>query len=361
MKKLFLTLVLGLLATFSFAGNILTESFEYGNHDLQTPIGWSCADNSWLCGYLEKDHNLKPHTGNWYAFTTGNESWMFMPMYLIPEMQYRFSIWAVSDGSYSLSFWAGSAPSSESMTVQFFSESICTDEYNKASAYVESIPEGCNYIGICAIMLQGDSYLSIDDVEIDMVQQYNFEAEAITGDTTMYPGTQAVFHYFVHNTGYDPVDITLHPSNEFFTDFSSYVNGVSGSTFATQPDETVRVTTYATLRPEVQPGTMAWLDIMMTIPCNCNTAMVTFWVTPLDLTQTPENNALNINVFPNPATDHVSIEVEGLQRVSVVDLQGRVIMTGIQSGLDISALEKGLYILSIETKQGILKRSFVKR
>ena len=121
------------MATCSFAGSILIEGFEYANHDLETPIGWICDDNSWLCGYLEKDHNRVPHTGNWYAFAEGDESWMFMPMYLIPSMQYRFTTWAISDGQYSLSLWAGSAPNREAMTQQFHSETINSSQYTKIS------------------------------------------------------------------------------------------------------------------------------------------------------------------------------------------------------------------------------------
>ena len=224
----------------------------------------------------------------------------------------------------------------------------------------KTIPSGCDYIGIHAVGQQGD-YLTIDDVEIDMVQQYDFSAEPITGDTVMYPGTQAIFHYLVHNIGYDPVDITMHPSNEFFTDFSFYVNGVSGMTFSTQPDETIEVTAYATLRPEVEPGTVAWLDILMTIPCNCNTAMVTFWVTPLDITQTDENNALEITVYPNPATDFVMVETEELQYVEILDMTGkalnRVTAEGHSIRLDVSGLKAGVYFISAKTRS---TSSFVK-
>ena len=350
MKKLLFTLLVSLITTSAFAGNILIESFEYANHDFEPPIGWICDDNSWLCGYLEKDHNRTPHTGNWYAFTDSDEAWMFMPMYLIPTMQYRFSTWTITDGQYSLSFWAGSAPDPESMTQQFNSEAINCQQYTKVSAYVEEITEGYEYIGICATKLQSGSFLTIDDIEVDMVEQYTFEAQAITGDTAMYPGTQAVFRFIIHNTGYDPVDVTVHPSNEYFTDFSFYSNGVSATTFPTQPDETVRVTVYATLRPEIEPGTVAWLDINMTIPCNCNTALVTFWVTPLDITQLGENSTLDINVFPNPTTDYVTIEADDLEQVTLMDITGKALSSVAAKGnsicLDVSGLKSGVYFIS---------------
>ena len=83
MKNLLLTLTLALITSFTFADSILLEGFEYANHDLEKPIGWTCDDDSWLCGYLEKDHNRMPHTGNWYAFSNTEDSWMYMPLYLL--------------------------------------------------------------------------------------------------------------------------------------------------------------------------------------------------------------------------------------------------------------------------------------
>ena len=198
-----------------------------------------------------------------------------------------------------------------------------------------------------------------------MVEQYSFEAEPITGDTTLYPGTQATFRFLVHNTGYDPVDVTAHPSNEYFTDFSCYVNGVSGMTFPTQPDETIEVTTYATLRPEIEPGTVAWLDILMTIPCGCNTAMVTFWVTPLDPTGITEDNTPSISVFPNPATDFVTIEAEDLQQVTLFDMAGRMLKRisaqGDRQQLDLRELSAGTYFIMVTTENGMKKHTIIRR
>ena len=349
------------MATTSFAGSILIEGFEYANHDLEKPIGWTCDDNSWLCGYLEKDHNRIPHTGNWYAFSNAEDSWMFMPMYLIETMKYRFTLWAITDGSFQFEIWAGSAPDPDNMHTQFSSTTIASDIYEKVTVYVETIPPDCQYFGFRAIANNRDSYLTIDDIEIDMVEQYQFEAEPITGDTVMYPGTQAIFHFLIHNTGYDPVDVTVTPSNEYFTDFSFYSDGISGTTFATQPDETIEVTAYTTLRPEVQPGTVAWLDIQMTIPCNCNTAMVTFWVTPLDITGVSEDNGSDINIFPNPASDFITIEAKDLQQVTLMNLKGKTLNSQAAKGnsirLDVSGLNTGVYIISAKTRS---TSSFVK-
>ena len=361
MKRLFLTLALCLATTFSFAGSILNEGFEYANHDLEKPIGWTCDDNSWLCGYLDKDHNRTPHSGNWYAFSDADDAWMFMPLYLIESMRYRFTLWAISDGSFQLEIWTGSAPNPEAMHTTFYSTDFCNDSYEKVSVYVESIPAESVYIGIRAQANEGAFHLTIDDIEVDMVEQYNFTSQPVTGDTAMYPGTQGVFHFLVHNIGYDPVDVTAQPSNEFFTDFTCIANGEVGMTFHTEPDEIVKVTMIATLRPEIEPGTVSWLDIPMVIPCNCNTSMVTFWVTPLDITSITENNSVEISVFPNPTSNFVNIEAEDLQQVTLTDLTGKTLSSQAAEGrsirLDISNLKAGLYLISAKTRS---TSSFVK-
>jgi len=361
MKKLLFTLCICLMTTFAFAGDILIEGFEYANQDLVKPIGWVCDDDSWLCGYQEKDHNRFPHSGNWYAFSNADDSWMFMQLYLITDMQYRFSCWAISDGSCQLEFWAGSSPAIDDMHTLLLSTTIGSDGYQKVSAYIETIPTGCEYIAIRAITDANATYLTIDDIEIDMVEQYQFESEPITGDTAMYPGSQGSFRFLVHNVGYDALDITANPSDEFFTDFSCQFNGTTGMTFPTQSNETIEVTITATLRPEIEPGTICWLDVPMTIPCNCNTSMVTFWVTPLALEQTTENKAPEITVYPNPVSEYVIVEAEGLESITLTDINGKTLSSVAAKGqsirIDVSALKAGVYFISAKTRS---TSSFVK-
>ena len=232
MKKILLTLCICLMASFAFAGSILIEGFEYANQDLVKPIGWVCDDDSWLCGYQEKDHNRIPHSGNWYAFSNADDSWMFMQLYLITDMQYRFSCWAISDGSCQLEFWAGTSPAADDMHTLLLTTTVGNEAYEKVSNYAETIPEGCYYIGIRALTNGNATHLTLDDIEIDMVEQYDFIAEPVTGDSSMYPGTQGIFHFIMQNVGYDALDITLHPSNEFFTNFSCTANGINGMTFS---------------------------------------------------------------------------------------------------------------------------------
>ena len=104
---------------------------------------------------------------------------------------------------------------------------------------------------------------------------------------------------------------------------------------------------------------------MMTIPCNCNTAMVTFWVTPLDPTGIAEDKAPMINIFPNPATDFVNIEAEDLLRVTIFDLTGKTVRNvSAEQGrttIGINDLKSGCYLILVETNRDVVKKAFVKQ
>ena len=354
MKQLFLTLMTCLAASMAFADNILTEGFEYGNQDLGRPCGWVSDDNAWLSGYLEKDHNRKPHTGSWYAFSTADDSWMYMPLYLIPGNRFLFSCWAVSDGSGQLEFWAGSSPAPDDMHTLLMSATVGNEGYERFEAYVTEVPDGCEYVGVRALIGNDATCITIDDIYINMVRQYDFEARVITGDTAMLPGSQGVFRFMVYNLGYDELDIMIHPSDEFFTGIHCYADGAEGTVVHTQPGDRVTVTVNATLRPEVQPGAVTWLDVHLTIPCGCNTALATFWVTPIAPELAAENTRPEASVYPNPAWGVVTVEAEGLQNVTLFDAAGRTIKSVPANGnalqLDLTDLKAGIYFISAKTR-----------
>ena len=281
MKKLIFTLLILIATKFSFATSIFLEGFEYGNHDLQSPVGWVCDDDSWLSGYLAKDHNRIPHSGNWYAFTNATDSWMFMETYFSAGLKYRYYFWAVADGTYDVEFWVGSGPSVSEMTTLLFTKTVNSSEYHRFTEYIETIASDYPYFGIHATAHEGAYYLTIDDMQIDMVGKYDMEVDPMRKDTVMYAGGQAHYHYKVKNTGYEDLEVYMTPYTDFFTDMTFYADGVNVSTFPTVANQVVEADFYATLMPSLEPGTLGWVDIMLTVSCDCVTQMTTLWVTVL--------------------------------------------------------------------------------
>lgn len=73
-----------------------------------------------------------------------------------------------------------------------------------------------------------------------------------------------------------------------------------------------------------------------------------------DLTQ-------NVKLYPNPATNQITVEAEGLKSVSVLDMLGKVVFT-LEAGanketIDISSLGKANYFVKIVTADGEITKS----
>ena len=363
MKKQLLTLLICLIAGISYADGIFFEGFEYANHDLEAPVGWTCNDQSWLCGYLGKDHNRVPHNGNWYAFTNAEESWMFMPMFMGTELKYRFSCWAISDGNYTLEFWGGNEATPDGMQQLFLQTTVGSGYYEQFSVYVQEIQANYQYLGIHAVAEAGAFHLTIDDINVDMVEKYSFLANPTEGHVNLYPGQQTEYNFKVHNTGYEPIDVIFSPSHEFFPQITFYVDGNACSYCHIEPDEIALVTTQATLSSSVTPGSVCWLDIMLVLDCNCATAMTTLWVNVLDPLETTSQVA-ETKLFPNPVNDILTIETEGLIRVDVMDALGRRILSiptdQNKLRIDTQSWTNGIYNVSIVTANGTENRTIIK-
>jgi hypothetical protein len=73
----------------------------------------------------------------------------------------------------------------------------------------------------------------------------------------------------------------------------------------------------------------------------------------------------SILIYPNPTTDQIFVESDLLvKKLTVSDLQGKVCLSQNdypQSGLDVSSLSPGVYLLMIETEQGMGWKRFVKQ
>lgn len=68
-----------------------------------------------------------------------------------------------------------------------------------------------------------------------------------------------------------------------------------------------------------------------------------------------------VNAYPNPTSSMLNIQAEGLKEVSLLDLNGRVLMTQSQSTLDMSKLANGIYFIRVITENGTATQKVVKR
>jgi len=78
-----------------------------------------------------------------------------------------------------------------------------------------------------------------------------------------------------------------------------------------------------------------------------------------------ELDIIEAKIYPNPAIDNLSIETkEVVQRLEVYDALGRKVVSKIPNqnnfSIDISDFERGIYILKLQTKEGIGSYKIVK-
>lgn len=347
MKKLFVTLLILFIARFAFADSVLIEGFEYGNHDGETPVGWEVANDTWLAGYLEQDHNRIPHNGNWYAYTNSTESWMFMPMYLSEQLKYRFSLWAISDGGYQLEIWAGNGANPSAMTQIMLNEIVSSGSYEKFSAYIEEMTFDFTYIGIHAVSSYGDYVLTIDDVIVDMVGKYDIIVEPANYYTLAAPGSQVEFDCVFTNLGYEPSGVRINCISEYFTDVHLYKDGEACTTFHVEPDESVEFTGVATLTPNITVGEMGFVDILFTLDCDCATTMLTLWATA-GYESIDECNITMLSIYPNPSSGNVMIEGSGI--VTITNMLGQIVLQKEIVEKETVTLEKGVYFVKMNDR-----------
>lgn len=71
---------------------------------------------------------------------------------------------------------------------------------------------------------------------------------------------------------------------------------------------------------------------------------------------------ISFELYPNPVTDKVRVDVEGLREISVMDVSGRVLMTqGNNPTVDMSALSNGIYFVRVITDNGSATQKVVKK
>jgi len=109
-------------------------------------------------------------------------------------------------------------------------------------------------------------------------------------------------------------------------------------------------------------------DRLIQIPSlvfNSSTASFNCSTTAVGVT---EENAVDFAIFPNPVEDFLTVqlkdETDGAVQLSIIDLQGRVVMTERQTNAimtsDVSTLPAGVYILELRSSMGTSTSRFIK-
>ena len=72
----------------------------------------------------------------------------------------------------------------------------------------------------------------------------------------------------------------------------------------------------------------------------------------------------NIAVYPNPATDNITIESEQPAVIEITNIQGQLIKTFAttdnKTNINVSALASGVYVVEVKTEKGVEVKKFIK-
>ncbi|MBL4592657.1 MAG: T9SS type A sorting domain-containing protein [Flavobacteriales bacterium] len=74
-----------------------------------------------------------------------------------------------------------------------------------------------------------------------------------------------------------------------------------------------------------------------------------------------EVNTSSTTVFPNPATNVLNITTDDqIETVSIYSINGALVKTGNQKTINVSNLDKGMYIITVQTDKGVTRTRFTK-
>lgn len=64
-------------------------------------------------------------------------------------------------------------------------------------------------------------------------------------------------------------------------------------------------------------------------------------------------DAANVAIYPNPANQMLNVQAEGLQKVEMLDMSGRTVMTTSESRINLDGIASGIYMIRVITGNGI--------
>lgn len=71
------------------------------------------------------------------------------------------------------------------------------------------------------------------------------------------------------------------------------------------------------------------------------------------------NKDLKANVYPNPASNFVNVDIEELLNIVLININGKKLKSSTQKSFSVSEFPKGYYFLEITTKEGIINKPLI--
>ena len=168
--------------------------FEDGTHNSTTIPCFTqqsvSGTNTWTINETDQYNNKTPRTGLRNAFISYSQSrWLFREAYLEPGI-HSFGLWARQSGTNltaaMLTLRYGTAPAAAAMTNTIVPQtSTVSGDYQEFKGYFTITTPGIYYLGIWAVLNANTNCLSIDDLELEKLEDLDMKAVSISGN--LYP------------------------------------------------------------------------------------------------------------------------------------------------------------------------------
>ena len=107
---------------------------------------------------------------------------------------------------------------------------------------------------------------------------------------------------------------------------------------------------------EVEKAGLYYYRIIAFYQDNCESEPLTVEVVVVNPAFVGENSAANVTLYPNPTTGIVNVKADKMQKITIVNAIGQVVMTqsvdNDEAMIDMSAFENGMYLVNITTESG---------
>jgi len=156
-------------------------------------------------------------------------------------------------------------------------------------------------------------------------------------------------------TGDDDVDVRLTPSSTYTTDANS---DLTQYVWSIEPQEAGNLNTEGNMTTVVWSETYkGTVTLKVEASNNCGQAEHSLSITVKNSTDVNEYG-LEAKVYPNPTNGIVSIEAQGIQRLTVVNALGQTLYDreteGDKAQIEMNQFGVGTYLIRIQTNEGIL-------
>ncbi|MFH2142646.1 MAG: T9SS type A sorting domain-containing protein [Bacteroidota bacterium] len=270
---------------------------------------------------------------------------------------------------------------------------------------IENCGDIFNSTGLVNIFPQDDADVEIEIDCMPIIDSYDpndksVSPEGISAHNFLMPGTSLDYVIRFQNTGSDTAfTVVVVDTLSAHLDIATFQAGISSHPYTLDvrghgqavllfqffninlPDSTTnealshgfvkfKIAPFDTLVNGTVVENTADIYFDYNVPVITNTTFVTISDTvlygnPLTIYNTQDKGIADVLIFPNPTTGKINIITEGIRKIDVTNIQGKLVLSQKSKDksqntiIDLSTQPKGIYIIKVRTERGVAVEKIV--